>query len=138
VAVGGGENHRSGLHDGILVKDNHAAAAGGVEAAVKAVRASAPPHLLVQVEVESEAEAEAALAAGADALLLDNRSLEELRALAVRFRERTVLEATGGITLENVRAVAQTGVHRISVGALTRSAPGADLSLELRPARGGA
>jgi nicotinate-nucleotide pyrophosphorylase (carboxylating) len=114
------------------------AAAGGVKAAVEAVRAGAPPHLRIQVEVESEAEAEAALAAGADALLLDNRGLEELRALAERFRERTVLEATGGITLENVRAVAQTGVHRVSIGALTRCAPGADLSLELRDGARGA
>lgn len=133
VAVGGGTNHRGGLFDGILVKDNHAAAAGGVGAAVKAVRANAPPHLRIVAEVESAEEAEDALAEGAEVLLLDNRSADELRALAARFRERAVLEATGGVTLENVRTLAETGVHRISVGALTHSAPSADLALEIRP-----
>lgn len=133
VAVGGGTNHRSGLHDGVLVKDNHVAAAGGVGPAVKAVRAHAPPHLRIVVEVESAAEAEEALAEGAEVLLLDNRPLEELRALAARFRERAELEASGGITLANVRAVAETGVHRISVGALTHSAPSVDLALEVLP-----
>jgi nicotinate-nucleotide pyrophosphorylase (carboxylating) len=132
TAVGGAESHRMGLYDAVLVKDNHIAAAGGVTAAVKAVRAEAPPHLRVQVEVESEQQAEEALAAGAEWLLLDNRSVEELHALAARFRERALLEASGGVTLETVRAVAQTGVHRISIGALTHSAPGADLALDVR------
>jgi nicotinate-nucleotide pyrophosphorylase (carboxylating) len=131
VAVGGGVNHRSGLYDAILVKDNHRAAAGGVGPAVKAARASAPPHLWLQAEVESESEAEAALAAGADSLLLDNRSVAELGVLAARLRERTVLEASGGITLANVRAVAETGVHRISIGALTHSARHVDVALEV-------
>jgi nicotinate-nucleotide pyrophosphorylase (carboxylating) len=131
VAAGGGMNHRSGLYDGILVKDNHLTVAGGVSAALKAIRAAAPPHLRIQVEVESEAQAEEAIAAGADLLLLDNRSVEELRRFAQRFRDRVQLEATGGVTLENVRAMAESGVHRISVGALTHSAPGADVSLEL-------
>jgi nicotinate-nucleotide pyrophosphorylase (carboxylating) len=134
VQVGGGVNHRAGLYDAILIKDNHIAAVGGVTPAVKAARAAAPPHLWIQVEVESEDQAEAALAAGADSLLLDNRSLEELRELARRFRDRCVLEASGGITLETVRSVAATGVHRISVGALTHSAPGADLALEIQGA----
>ena len=98
VAVGGGVNHRHGLYDAVLVKDNHRAAAGGVGAAVKAARASAAPHLWIQVEVESEAQAEEALAAGADSLLLDNRSVAELRELAARLRERTLLEASGGVT----------------------------------------
>lgn len=133
VAVGGGTNHRGGLFDGVLVKDNHVTATGGVGLAVKAVRAHAPPHLRIVVEVESEAQAEEALAAGAEILLLDNRSLEELRALAARFGDRAQLEASGGITLENVRAVAETGVHRISVGALTHSAPSADVALEVVP-----
>jgi nicotinate-nucleotide pyrophosphorylase (carboxylating) len=133
VAVGGGTNHRGGLFDGILVKDNHVTAAGGVGLAVKAVRAHAPPHLRIVVEVESEAQAEEALAAGAEILLLDNRSPEELRGLAARFGDRAQLEASGGITLENVRAVAETGVHRISVGALTHSAPSADVALEVLP-----
>jgi nicotinate-nucleotide pyrophosphorylase (carboxylating) len=125
VAVGGGVNHRSGLYDAMLVKDNHIAAAGGVGAAVKAARAAAPAHLWLQVEVESERQAEE------DSLLLDNRSLAELAALAARFRERCVLEASGGIGLANVRAVAETGVHRVSVGALTHSAPHVDIALEV-------
>jgi nicotinate-nucleotide pyrophosphorylase (carboxylating) len=131
VAVGGGTNHRSGLYDAILVKDNHAAAAGGVGLAVKAARAAAPAHVWVQAEVESEADAEAALDAGADSLLLDNRSVAELRALARRFRDRTLLEASGGVQLDNVRAIAETGVHRISIGALTHSAPQVDVALEV-------
>jgi nicotinate-nucleotide pyrophosphorylase (carboxylating) len=135
TAVGGALSHRMGLFDAVLVKDNHIAAAGGVAAAVAAVRAHAPPHLRVQVEVESEADAEAALAAGAEWLLLDNRSIDELRDLAKRFGDRAVLEASGGVTLESVRAVAQTGVHRVSIGALTHSAPGADVALDVvRPA----
>jgi nicotinate-nucleotide pyrophosphorylase (carboxylating) len=131
VAVGGGVNHRSGLYDALLIKDNHIAAAGGVGPAVKAARAGAPPHLWLQGEVESEAAAEEALAAGADSLLLDNRSVSELAALAARLRERTLLEASGGVTLENVRAIAGTGVHRISIGALTHSAPHVDVALEV-------
>lgn len=130
TAVGGAENHRMGLYDAILVKDNHIAAAGGVAEAVAAVRANAAPHLRIQVEVESEAQAEAALAAGAEWLLLDNRSVAELRALAERFASRALLEASGGVTLESVRAVAETGVHRVSVGALTQAAPNADVALD--------
>ena len=131
TAVGGADSHRMGLYDAILVKDNHIAAAGDVGRAVAAVRANAPAHLRVQVEVESAEQAEAALAAGAEWLLLDNRSVEELRDLARRFRDRAVLEASGGVTLDNVRAVAGTGVHRVSIGALTHSAPGADLALDV-------
>ena len=135
VAVGGGRNHRFGLYDAILIKDNHIAAAGGVAAAVKAARAAAPSHLAIQVEVESEAEAAEAIEAGARLLLLDNRSPAELRRLAERFRADALLEASGGVTLANVREIAETGVHRISIGALTHSAPAADLSLEVLPGR---
>lgn len=131
TAVGGAESHRMGLFDAVLVKDNHILAAGGVAAAVAAVRANAPAHLRLQVEVESAADAEAALAAGAEWLLLDNRSTDELRDLAKRFGDRAVLEASGGVTLESVSAIAQTGVHRVSVGALTHSAPAADLALDV-------
>jgi len=131
VAVGGAANHRAGLYDAILIKDNHIAAAGGVAAAVKAARGSAPRHLWLQVEVESLEDAEAALDAGADSLLLDNQSVDQLSALAARFRDRTVLEASGGIGLAELRAVAETGVHRISMGALTHSAPGVDVALEV-------
>jgi nicotinate-nucleotide pyrophosphorylase (carboxylating) len=131
VAVGGGTNHRTGLFDAVLVKDNHIAAAGGVAAAVKSARQGTPAHLWLQVEVESEADAEAALEAGADALLLDNRPLHELRRLVAHFGDRTTLEASGGVTLETVRQIAETGVHRISIGALTHSATSADISLEV-------
>ena len=132
TAVGGAENHRMGLYDAVLIKDNHIAAAGSVTAAVAAVRAVVAPHLRIQVEVESEAQAEEALAAGAEWLLLDNRSAGELRALAKRFRDRALLEASGGVTLESVRAVAESGVHRVSIGALTHSAPSADVALDVR------
>jgi nicotinate-nucleotide pyrophosphorylase (carboxylating) len=131
VATGGGRNHRFGLYDAILIKDNHVAAAGGVSAAVKAARAAAGSQLAIQVEVESEAQAAEAIEAGGRLLLLDNRTPAELRRLAERFRDAAVLEASGGISLANVREVAETGVHRISIGALTHSAPAADVALEL-------
>jgi len=131
VSVGGGINHRFGLFDGILLKDNHIAAAGGVEAAVKAALTSAPAGLRVQVEVQSEAEAEAACGAGADFLLVDNCPPDQVAAIVRNLGDRAVLEASGGMTLDNVRAYAETGVHRISVGALTHSAPQSDLALEI-------
>jgi len=133
VAVGGGTNHRMGLYDGILLKDNHAAAAGGLDRAVKRALARAPSRLRVQVEVQSEEEALAALGAGADFLLLDNLSSATTARIVDRCGDRAVLESSGGITLENVREFAETGVHRISIGALTHSAPNADVSLEMVP-----
>ena len=136
VAVGGGINHRMGLFDGILLKDNHIAAAGGVSQAVKSARAAASPHLRVQVEVESLEQALAAVDAGADFLLLDNRSPQELRQIAERLQDRALLEASGGITLENLAQIAATGVHRVSIGALTHSAPTSDVALELLPGGG--
>jgi nicotinate-nucleotide pyrophosphorylase (carboxylating) len=132
VVVGGGRNHRFGLYDALLIKDNHIAAAGGVAAAVKAARVAAPGHLQLQVEVESEEQAAEAIEAGARWLLLDNRTPAELRRLAGRFRAQAVLEASGSITLANVREIAETGVQRISIGALTHSAPNADVALEIR------
>jgi len=131
VAAGGGINHRIGLFDGILLKDNHVAAAGGVAAAVRRARAHAPAGLRLQVEVESEAQAEAALRAGADFLLLDNRSPEEVRRIVERWGRDVLLEASGGVTLDNVAAYAKSGVARISIGALTHSAPSADVALEI-------
>jgi nicotinate-nucleotide pyrophosphorylase (carboxylating) len=131
TAVGGAANHRVGLFDGILLKDNHIALAGGVELAVKAALAGAPDGLRVQVEVESEADAVSAVEAGADFLLLDNREPDEMRRIVERLRGRAILEASGGVTLENVCAIAETGVQRISVGALTHSAPGADVAMEI-------
>ncbi|TMA27889.1 MAG: carboxylating nicotinate-nucleotide diphosphorylase [Deltaproteobacteria bacterium] len=137
TAVGGARNHRAGLYDGILLKDNHVAFAGGVVPAVKAALAAAPAGLRVQVEVESEEDAQAAVDAGADFLLLDNCGIALLRRIAQRLRGSALLEASGGVNLANVRAVAETGVHRISIGALTHSAPAADIALELTLAQGG-
>jgi nicotinate-nucleotide pyrophosphorylase (carboxylating) len=131
TAVGGAHNHRGGLYDGILLKDNHVAVAGGVVAAVKAARAARLDHLRIQVEVESEADALAAVDAGADSLLLDNMGLEAIRQVAARLRDRVLLEVSGGVRLDNIRAIAESGVHRISVGALTHSAPAADVALEI-------
>jgi len=136
TAIGGATNHRVGLFDGILLKDNHVALVGGVAAAVKAARERAPAGLRVQVEVESEAEALAALAAGADFLLLDNRTPGELARIAARVGSRALLEASGGVNLANVREIAASGVQRISVGALTHSAPAADVAMEIGPAPG--
>jgi nicotinate-nucleotide pyrophosphorylase (carboxylating) len=131
TAVGGAVNHRVGLFDGILLKDNHLAIAGGVEPALRAARAAAPAGRRIQVEGGSEADALAAVEAGADFLLLDNRSPEELERFVKRVAGRALLEASGGVRLENVRAIAATGVDRISIGALTHSAPCADLAMEM-------
>jgi nicotinate-nucleotide pyrophosphorylase (carboxylating) len=133
VATGGGINHRVGLYDGILLKDNHVAVAGGVAAAVKAALAAAPAHLRVAVEVESEHEAQRAVEAGCDFLLLDNMGVDAVRRVVEQLGDRALLECSGGVTLENVRDYAETGVHRISIGALTHSAPAVDVSLEVRP-----
>ena len=129
VACGGGRNHRFGLWDGVLVKDNHLRAAGSVAAAVERVRVSS--DLPIEVECDTQEQVVEALRAGADAILLDNMRLEELRAAVELVAGRARLEASGGITLENVRAVAETGVDDISVGALTHSARSLDVSLEL-------
>ena len=130
VAAGGGTNHRAGLYDAILLKENHIATAGGIAAAVAAARAHAP-GLEVEVEVRGVAEIDAALAAGAELLLLDNMSVEQLRAAVSRVGGRAALEASGGVTLETLRAVAGTGVDFVSMGSLTHSAAALDLSLGL-------
>jgi nicotinate-nucleotide pyrophosphorylase (carboxylating) len=132
VAAGGGTNHRKGLYDAILVKENHAAMAGGVAAAVRAARAAAP-GVPLEVECRDLAEVEAALAAGAPRLLLDNMSPAQLRAVVAHVDGRAELEASGGVTLETIREIAGSGVHFVSVGALTHSAPALDLSLLLEP-----
>jgi nicotinate-nucleotide pyrophosphorylase (carboxylating) len=132
AATGGAVNHRTGLFDGILLKDNHIAASGGVAAAVERALASAPAGLRVQVEVQSLAEALEAIAAGADFLLLDNCHPDLVRQIVQRCDEGVLLESSGGIDLSNVRAHAEAGVHRVSIGALTHSAPAADLALEMR------
>jgi nicotinate-nucleotide pyrophosphorylase (carboxylating) len=132
VAAGGGTNHRVGLFDAILIKENHAAMAGGVGEAVRLARAAAP-DVLIEVECRSDAEVDEALAAGAPRLLLDNMSVPQMRAIVARVGDRAELEASGGIDLETIRDVAETGVHFISVGALTHSAAALDLSLLLDP-----
>ncbi|HLI51709.1 MAG TPA: carboxylating nicotinate-nucleotide diphosphorylase [Thermomicrobiaceae bacterium] len=134
IRDGGGHNHRVGLSDGILIKDNHLAAIGGAEPiadAIAAARELAPHTLRVEVEITTLDELEQALAAGADTILLDNMSSDEMAEAVRRTNRRAVLEASGGITLANVREVAETGVDLISVGALTHSAPALDISLEL-------
>lgn len=134
VRHGGGHNHRVGLSDGILIKDNHLAAIGGADRiarAIAAARDAAPHTLRVEVEVTSLDELEQALAAGADAILLDNMSIEQMAEAVRRTAGRAILEASGGITLETVRRVADTGVDLVSSGALTHSAPSLDISLEL-------
>jgi nicotinate-nucleotide pyrophosphorylase (carboxylating) len=131
TAVGGAQNHRVGLFDGILLKDNHVAAAGGVALAVKTALAAAPANLRLQVEVESEQGALEAVEAGADFLLLDNCTPKQVREIAGRLQGRALLEVSGGVTLDNVREFAEAGVQRISIGALTHSAPSADVALEL-------
>jgi len=135
VRMGGGQNHRYNLADGILVKDNHwravRAQSGDIAGAVRRLRERAPQGRRVEVEVTSPTEAEEALAAGADILLLDNMGPEEMRQAVEAARGRAQTEASGGITLRNVRAVAETGVDYISVGAITHSAPALDISLEL-------
>ena len=130
VRMGGGANHRAGLYDAILIKDNHIAAAGGVAEAIARARRAAPAGMRIQVEVETVDEAAAAVAAGAHALLFDNMPVAEAkRAVAVATGD-VRLEVTGGVTLANVRAYAETGVHDISVGALTHSARAIDIGLD--------
>jgi nicotinate-nucleotide pyrophosphorylase (carboxylating) len=132
VAAAGGTNHRAGLYDMILIKENHAALAGGIGAAVAAARTSHPDFPL-EVECRTPADVDEALDAGAPRLLLDNMSPDELRAVVAHVGRRARLEASGGITLETLRSYAETGVDWISVGALTHSAPALDLSLTLEP-----
>ena len=129
VAVGGGRNHRFALDDGVLIKDNHLRSAESIRDAVERTRAAT--HLPIEVECDTLDQVSEALAAGADAILLDNMSADELRAAVSLARGRARLEASGGVTLENVRAIAETGVDEISVGALTHSARSLDVSLEL-------
>jgi nicotinate-nucleotide pyrophosphorylase (carboxylating) len=132
VRCGGGQNHRMGLGDAALVKDNHVAAAGGVAAAVRAVRAAARPGLVIEVECDSVAQVREALEAGARFILLDNMPVPVLReAVAVaRAYDGVRLEASGGLRLANAREVAQTGVDYLAVGALTHSSQALDLGLD--------
>lgn len=130
VRHGGGTNHRFGLSDGILIKDNHIAAVGSVGEAVRRARRKACHLLKIEVEVENLEELAEALGAGADIVLLDNFPLDLLREAVVQNGGRAVLEASGGVTLDRVRAIGETGVDFVSCGALTHSARAIDLSLE--------
>ena len=131
VRCGGGVNHRMGLSDAALVKDNHVAAAGGVVAAYRRVR-ERYPNLPVQVEVTTPEEAVEAVEAGADELLLDNMAVADMRRAVDVVADRARLEASGGLTLDQAAAVAATGVDYLSVGALTHSAPALDIAMDLR------
>lgn len=135
VRVGGAHNHRMGLFDGVLIKDNHLAVCGSVAEAVRRARARCHPLLRVQVEVESLRQLEEAAAAGADAALLDNMGIPEIRACVTWAREKApglLLEASGGVRLDNVRAIAETGVHQVSAGALVHQARWVDVSMDLQ------
>jgi nicotinate-nucleotide pyrophosphorylase (carboxylating) len=132
VAAGGATNHRAGLYDAILIKENHAALAGGVGEAVRRAREAAP-ELPLEVEARTLEEVDEAVAAGAERILLDNMTPDQLSAAVQRVGGRAELEASGRVTLETLRDVASTGVQFVSVGALTHSAPALDLSLILEP-----
>ena len=131
VACGGGTNHRFGLDDAILIKDNHVALAGGVGEAVRRARASVGHLMKVEVEIDRLDQLDDALAEGPDVIMLDNFSRADLTAAVARVSGRVVLEASGGVNLDTVRAIAETGVNVISVGALTHSAASLDIGLDV-------
>jgi nicotinate-nucleotide pyrophosphorylase (carboxylating) len=128
VRMGGGTNHRMGLDDGILIKNNHIAMAGGIGAAIEGVRQERPAGMPVEIEVRTREELGEAIAAGADIALLDNMSPDDVADCVRLARGRVLLEVSGGVSLENIRAYAETGVDRISVGALTHSATAVDIN----------
>lgn len=130
VRVGGGKNHRFGLYDGVLIKDNHIVAAGGIMKAVEAARRNAPHSLKIEVEVTNLDELKQALEAGADAVLLDNMDIETMRRAVEIVNGRAVVEASGGVSEENVAEIASTGVDLISVGSLTHSVKSLDISMD--------
>ena len=131
VRAGGGHNHRMGLFDAVLIKDNHIAAAGGIGPAVEAARRHAPYTATIEVEAANLAQVDEALAAGADIIMLDNMDCETLRASVERIAGKALVEASGGVTLDTVADVAATGVDFISVGALTHSAPALDIAMKV-------
>lgn len=133
VRMGGGTNHRMGLGDGILIKNNHIAVAGGIGAAVASVQLERPAGMPIEIEVRTQKELKEAIAVGADIALLDNMLPAEVAKCVGLARGRILLEVSGGVGLENVRAYAETGVDRISVGALTHSAPAVDINFLIEP-----
>lgn len=131
VRAGGGINHRTGLYDGVLIKENHVAAAGGIATAISSVRSYIPHTLKIEIETETLAEVSEALAAGADIIMLDNMSNDMMREAVALIAGKALTEASGGVNLTTVRGIAETGVDIISVGALTHSAPAMDISMLL-------
>lgn len=131
VRVGGGINHRTGLYDGILIKENHIAATGGIGEAIKRARNYIPHTLKIEIETETLAQVDEALESGADIIMLDNMSLADMRSAVAAIAGRALVEASGGVNLETVRAIAETGVDIISVGALTHSARAMDITMLL-------
>jgi len=131
VRAGGGRNHRYGLYDGVLIKDNHIEAAGGIAEAVRRVRATAPLMVKIEVEAKNLVEVEEALAAGADIIMLDNMTVDKMRQAVQRIGGNALIEASGNVTLATVGPIAATGVDFISSGALTHSARAADISLKV-------
>ena len=129
VRVGGGTNHRTGLYDGVLIKENHIAAAGGILEAVRLARAYIPHTLKIEVETETLEQVQLALDAGADIIMLDNMTLEQMTEAVQLIAKRALVEASGGVNLQTIRGIAQTGVDIISVGALTHSVRAADISM---------
>ena len=129
VRMGGGRNHRIGLFDGVLIKENHIAAAGGIGAAIDRAKQKLPHTLKIEIETRDLTEVEEALNAGADIIMLDNMSLEQMRQGVDLIAEKALVEASGGVNLESVRDIAETGVNIISVGALTHSVMAADISM---------
>jgi nicotinate-nucleotide pyrophosphorylase (carboxylating) len=136
VTVGGGANHRFGLDDGVLIKDNHIALAGGVRRAVELARNSVPHLMKIEVEVANNSQLREAIAARADVIMLDNMAVDEIRESVKLIRDQApgvLIEVSGGVTIDNVRAFAECGVDLISVGAITHSAAAVDISLKIRP-----
>jgi nicotinate-nucleotide pyrophosphorylase (carboxylating) len=131
VRVGGGINHRTGLYDGVLIKENHIAAAGGIGEAISRARAYIPHTLKIEIETETRAQVEEALLAGADIIMLDNMDCATMRDCVELIGGRALVEASGGVNLDSVRAIAETGVDIISVGALTHSPRAMDISMLL-------
>ncbi len=129
VKTGGGFNHRFGLYDGVMIKDNHISAAGGISNAVRKVVENIPPTVQIEVEVKNLQEVEEALASGVNIIMLDNMGAGEMKKAVSLIDGRALVEASGNVTLSNVKEIAETGVDFISVGALTHSAPAADISL---------
>ncbi|PXX14350.1 nicotinate-nucleotide pyrophosphorylase [carboxylating] [Nitrosomonas ureae] len=139
VTCGGGVNHRLGLYDGILIKENHIIAAGSIRSALSRALAIAPPGAVIQIEVESLSELQEALTAGAAMVLLDNFTLKQLSEAVIlthqQSEKRVILEASGNITLDNVRQVAETGIDRISIGSLTKNIQAIDLSMRFKASK---